>query len=852
MVLLKYYGWWVIAVAYFLAASSLCAASLPVIIPKKSQIRKGKVLVEGYVIFRQKLERLMVEGTTVNTFACREYLFVQKLRDKYGQDAQVHVFAVPLKIQQEKYISLVALSQGQRHEIWHQVIPPPRDVLVEFPVDCYLCINFIKARASTGMIKISAEDLITIRDKDHLGAYSIPWLYTEDSPGFNSNHLRFEIEGIKYLVNNKVYGLSIFALNQLSRYVKIPFHEVAYLEFRGHLNADMLPTLARFFPNLKALKCQGFNDQVLKLLPNFFNLRVLDLEDYSIGRKLSATLKAFVNLRALSLEKTNIDNMDLATLPQLGNLRHLSLNFTRVSNAGLSYVGRIKELRSLALWGTHIDDSGLNDLKKLNNLRSLDLGWTKITNAGLVALVDLENIQTLSLNSTAVEDSGLVYLATFDKLHTLQLEFTKITDQGIHILKNFRDLYSLALGSTLITDVGVDELRNLRDLNILVLRSTKVGDLGVCYLSELSKLRFLDLWSTKITNRGLIHLKQLDRLDTLSLGDTKITEEGLKHLTEMGRLRNLELNWTMIGDSGLQKLVELDKLEYLSLVSTHITDQGLAVLENLRRLRGLLLNWTDIGNQGLSYLARLPKLQKLSLSGTKISDEGLVHLEYLHRLRNLSLTATHISDKKLLNLLKLPALHVLSLKGIAVSDDLGIYCLENMDHLRILALDNDRISTWGRKRLKQKLPGCMLDIQASECNPVIVGDPSKLADPELWSAQLEQATPPITSDFQKTKDYGDVFFPIAVVCSSIFLFYWILRFKASYDIRKETKTFIYFIIRPRTTKGPQLSYCGVHFSKKHLVTFKYKDSSKMYYWHCVPWGKIARAMDQSKKIRSSG
>jgi len=135
-----------------------------------------------------------------------------------------------------------------------------------------------------------------------------------------------------------------------------------------------------------------------------------------------------------------------------------------------------------------------------------------------------------------------------------------------------------------------------------------------------------------------------------------------------------------------------------------VSDDDLAYLTCLTSLQRLLLKNTSVTDAGLKHLKGLTTLHWLYLNDTRITDAGLETLNF-PALQTLDLSNTHVTDAGLVYMCRLTALEELNLRGTQVTDA-GLEYLKGLTPLRILDLDDTKVSVDGVARLQQALPNC--------------------------------------------------------------------------------------------------------------------------------------------------
>ena len=90
-------------------------------------------------------------------------------------------------------------------------------------------------------------------------------------------------------------------------------------------------------------------------------------------------------------------------------------------------------------------------------------------------------------------------------------------------------------------------------------------------------------------------------------------------------------------DDKLADVAQVEEVIWLNLKDTKITDAGLKHLANLKNLKKLHLERTAVTDEGLAHLSGLSNLKYLNLYGTKVTDAGLEKLTELKNLEQLYL-----------------------------------------------------------------------------------------------------------------------------------------------------------------------------------------------------------------------
>jgi hypothetical protein len=85
-------------------------------------------------------------------------------------------------------------------------------------------------------------------------------------------------------------------------------------------------------------------------------------------------------------------------------------------------------------------------------------------------------------------------------------------------------------------------------------------------------------------------------------------------------------------------------LEWLSLNACNLSNDDLRQVARMRGLRFLMLETVPVDGRGLRHLASLPQLEEICAHHCGITDDTLDGLLELHRLRILGLQETRLTD----------------------------------------------------------------------------------------------------------------------------------------------------------------------------------------------------------------
>jgi hypothetical protein len=118
--------------------------------------------------------------------------------------------------------------------------------------------------------------------------------------------------------------------------------------------------------NIKALQ---------ELLPLKVQIISLDLNKMPVDDDHLKIISQFTNLRKLNLNFTNVTANGIMQLSSLQHLRSLSVAGTRIDAAALNSVARLKDMSTLVIWNTGLTEKDVEQLKKINPGMEVVLGY---------------------------------------------------------------------------------------------------------------------------------------------------------------------------------------------------------------------------------------------------------------------------------------------------------------------------------------------------------------------------------------------------------------------------------------------------------------------------------------------
>ena len=129
-------------------------------------------------------------------------------------------------------------------------------------------------------------------------------------------------------------------------------------------------------------KVTALNNNYRVVRPLALGSPALGVDFFSIEQFKSEQLKELSDIKnqivALNLDKMPVNDEDLKTISQFVNLRKLNLSFTNITGATLNELAKLKELKILSLSGTKIRASNLRPLVSLPKLTHLFIWSTAI------------------------------------------------------------------------------------------------------------------------------------------------------------------------------------------------------------------------------------------------------------------------------------------------------------------------------------------------------------------------------------------------------------------------------------------------------------------------------------------
>lgn len=499
---------------------------------------------------------------------------------------------------------------------WQEVFLGVSNMRGKLGVEIY--VNFVPMGFPPALLQIKPGDLITLlnpyyhNERRFGGGRQFHYFYCGE------DFLWIDFNGEEYMVNDVLRGVCSYSpgLRHQDQYLS----HIRYLEWYGKMTTANATLLSKRCPELNI--CYFSPDLPSKPLKHLPHITFFDLGGYRSRRDNLYQLRQFPNIEILNLWRAeDVDDECMKILKDFRNLRALNLSGTKVTDAGLRHLQGLQSLQILSMEDTEITDQGLEYIGKLQNLKTLNLLTRGIRGPGLAYLKNLKQLETLKFRNLEcqedlrylrdLENLGALYLdsnegdlAYLKGLKNLQVFATCIIETDLEYLKDFKDIPFLRLNCAELTDAGLAQLKTMPNLYALDLGACKITDAGLAHLANLTNLRELGLTgiNMNITDKGMVHLKNLSNLQILNLhgsplpwSQRQITDMGMAYLANLNQLRALDLAYAQITDTGLAHLSGLHNLCQLNLCKTKITDSGLEHLAQLHELRILWLRETKVG-----------------------------------------------------------------------------------------------------------------------------------------------------------------------------------------------------------------------------------------------------------------
>jgi Leucine-rich repeat (LRR) protein len=338
------------------------------------------------------------------------------------------------------------------------------------------------------------------------------------------------------------------------------------------------------------------------------------------------TIQYFPELKILEIENANITNKGLWILKKLKNLQILKVKNCTISDEGLSYMMHLKNMEELDLSNTQISDKGMEVLASLTNLKELTLTECKISDKGLLALKSLKKLETLDLRKTEITEAGLKTLISFEELRSIDLRGSKVKGRT----------FALELIETIKRDTG--EIENNEILLLATIyrcADAKTNEMIFDALYEIFDKDPLDKKGLRelLKDMALIWVNQMDRTMRRRKGNL------------IKKFVTVDFRVAEVNDKGLRHLRFLPNIYVLRLTGdVQITDEGLEVLKYLKNLRNLHITIKNISDEGLKHATGLSELTQIFLDSTQFSDAGLKHFKNMKKLTSLHVRKTKVTE----------------------------------------------------------------------------------------------------------------------------------------------------------------------------------------------------------------
>ncbi|KAI1729126.1 leucine rich repeat domain-containing protein [Ditylenchus destructor] len=233
---------------------------------------------------------------------------------------------------------------------------------------------------------------------------------------------------------------------------------------------------------------------------------------------------------------------------------------------------------------------------------------------------------------------------------------------------------------------------NMKRLKHLRLRNNILKSIESKTFMELDNLKTLDLSGNKLTTLKRGHFDNLVLLETLMLSDNRIQQIEDGTFASLANVKSLNLANNKIANITKGTFAGLVGVEKLNLNSNNISFIEDGAFDHMTKLQHL-----DLGENQISKVAikGLPLLKRLYINRNRIKSLENVALKDLKGLSLLNVdrnSIERIADNDLLPLADSPKLVSLSFVENNITD-IGCHAMENVRHLAVLSLQQNRISS---------------------------------------------------------------------------------------------------------------------------------------------------------------
>ena len=181
----------------------------------------------------------------------------------------------------------------------------------------------------------------------------------------------------------------------------------------------------------------------------------------------------------LDFEGMEIDDQALKYVSNFKNLRKIDLHRTDVTDAGLANIEDLKKIEAVDLCAGNINGSGLHSLAKMPSLTQLNLSKNSIKD--ITALPLLTNLKGLDMRKCNLNGSSLHGLAQINGLMGLSLAENRISAQDLLALRNLKNLERLRVYATLVRPKDAEVFREFKTLKFLEVGGSGFDDEVLIY-----------------------------------------------------------------------------------------------------------------------------------------------------------------------------------------------------------------------------------------------------------------------------------------------------------------------------------------------------------------------------------
>ncbi len=365
-------------------------------------------------------------------------------------------------------------------------------------------------------------------------------------------------------------------------------------------------------------------------------------------------------IHTLNLAGTQFKDKNLSLLPDYKNLKALDLHGAAIGDAELGRIALLEGLESLKLGSTKVTDDGVTLLAPLTGLREVDLSNTAVTGAALETLVSLPALERVYLEGAAV---------TVDAVAEAQAALPGCEFFAGKKIPSRRGPVAVAPAARVL------HLSSTRPMGTLWMRDWKGGpweELGpLCCEVPIPAKKALRLVVSLEALPDLSPLAELppDTFDEIALEPGAVIEEAtLLALSHHATLKSLSLARAEIRPGALKQIQAFTAMKRLSLRNSRMDPRDLAYLRMAPWIEDIDISGVSLGDDALAHLGAISALKSVDMRGNpQCSDNALSHWNTLASLDQVDLSRTAVSDILPRRIEALPSLKTLYAYGTQIT-----------------------------------------------------------------------------------------------------------------------------------------------------------------------------------------